>query len=79
MNEKTCGPLREHILNYRYPEVKDTRINQSNENPIHDSHSHSMRALEYYCANIDGGGLFKDQTPVRFNNKQMLNKWSIGK
>lgn len=78
MNQKTCGILREHILNYRYPEMKDTRINQSNENPIHDSHSHSMRAIEYYFANIDGGSLFKDYTSTKYQNKRLLKKWSIG-
>lgn len=46
--------LRDCILNYRYPEKKDTAINQSNEIPIHDEYSHAMRSLEYYFVNIDG-------------------------
>lgn len=47
--------LRDCFLNYRYPEKKDTSINQSNEIPIHDEYSHAMRALEYYFVNIDAG------------------------
>lgn len=46
--------LRDCILNYRYPEKKDTAIDQSNEIPYHDEYSHAMRALEYYFVNIDG-------------------------
>jgi hypothetical protein len=40
------------MLNYRYPEIKDTARNQENELPIHDEFSHAMRALEYYAVNI---------------------------
>lgn len=47
--------LRDCILNYRYPEKQSTQINQSNETPIHDEYSHSMRALEYYFVNVDDG------------------------
>jgi hypothetical protein len=44
----------ECILNYKYPEIPQTqtRVNQSNEVPIHDEFSHAMRAWEYYCWNI---------------------------
>jgi hypothetical protein len=44
--------FRDCLLNYRYPEVKDTARNQENELPIHDEFSHAMRALEYYAVNI---------------------------
>lgn len=46
--------MRDCILNYRYPEKRDTAIDQSNEIPFHDEYSHAMRALEYYFVNIDG-------------------------
>jgi hypothetical protein len=49
--------FRDCLLNYRYPEVKETARNQENELPIHDEFSHAMRALEYYAVNI------KDCTP----------------
>lgn len=45
--------FRECILNYRYPEKKESMNNQSNELPIHDGFSHAMRALEYMFVNID--------------------------
>jgi hypothetical protein len=45
--------LRDCIHNYRYPVKKENTINQSNEIPIHDEYSHSMRALEYYFVNVD--------------------------
>lgn len=44
--------FRDCLLNYRYPEVKETARNQENEIPIHDEFSHAMRALEYYSVNI---------------------------
>lgn len=44
--------FRDCLLNYRYPEIKDTARNQENELPIHDEFSHAMRALEYYAVNI---------------------------
>ena len=44
--------FRDCLLNYRYPEVKETARNQENELPIHDEFSHAMRALEYYAVNI---------------------------
>jgi phage terminase large subunit len=53
--------FRDCLLNYRYPEVKETLRNQENEIPIHDEFSHAMRALEYYAVNI------KD---VPFNKKR---------
>lgn len=54
VNDKLQG-LRDHIHNYRYPAKKENIVNQSNEIPIHDEHSHAMRALEYYFVNIDEG------------------------
>jgi hypothetical protein len=47
--------LRDCILGYRYPEKRDSLINQSNEIPIHDEYSHAMRALEYYFVNQETG------------------------
>lgn len=44
--------FRDCLLNYKYPEIKDTARNQENELPIHDQYSHAMRALEYYAINI---------------------------
>lgn len=46
--------FRDCLLNYRYPEIKDTARNQENEIPIHDEFSHAMRALEYYAVNVKG-------------------------
>lgn len=46
--------FRDCILNYRYPNKKETVIDQSNEIPIHDQWSHAMRALEYYFVNASG-------------------------
>ena len=43
--------FRDCLLNYRYPEVRETTRNQSNEIPIHDEWSHGMRAFEYWVAN----------------------------
>jgi hypothetical protein len=50
---KKLTRFRDCLLNYRYPEIK-TGIDQSNEKPIHDEFSHSMRALEYYFVNAAG-------------------------
>lgn len=47
--------LRDCIHNYRYPEKKEGLVDLSNEVPIHDEFSHSMRAIEYYFTNIDTG------------------------
>lgn len=44
--------FRDCLLNYRYPEVKETARNQENELPIHDEFSHACRALEYYAVNV---------------------------
>lgn len=63
--------FRDCILNYRYPEKKDTSINQSNEIPYHDEYSHAMRALEYYFVNIDGVSLNS------FVPKNDFSKWRI--
>ena len=48
----TLTRFRDCLLNYRYPEVKETARNQENELPIHDEFSHAMRALEYYAVNV---------------------------
>lgn len=48
--------FRDCLLNYRYPEVKETARNQENELPIHDEFSHAMRALEYYAVNVKDVG-----------------------
>lgn len=45
--------FRDIMLNYRYPEKKESSMNQSNEIPIHDEFSHGARALEYYFANTE--------------------------
>lgn len=50
-NPKTARFV-ECILNYKYPEEITAKLNKSNEIPIHDEFSHSMRAWEYYCWNI---------------------------
>ena len=70
--------LRECLLNYRYPEKRQSAQNQSNEIPIHNQWSHGARALEYYFANIDGGGLFRDTSITQAKNKGLRKKWSIG-
>jgi len=49
---KELTRFRDCLLNYRYPEIKDTARNQENEIPIHDEFSHAMRALEYYAVNV---------------------------
>jgi hypothetical protein len=41
------------MTNYRYPEKSKQLIDQSNEIPIHDEYSHTMRALEYYLWHIN--------------------------
>jgi hypothetical protein len=50
--DKRAERFRDCLINYRYPEIKDTARNQENEIPIHDEWSHAMRALEYYCVNV---------------------------
>ena len=50
--DKKCERFRDCLLNYRYPEIKETARNQENELPIHDEYSHAMRALEYYVVNV---------------------------
>lgn len=55
--DKKLERFRDCLLNYRYPEIKETSRNQENELPIHDEFSHAMRALEYYAVNVkDVGG-----------------------
>jgi hypothetical protein len=69
--------LKECLLNYRYPKKSENLANQSNEIPIHDKWSHGSRALEYYFANIDGGGMFQDNSQTVAHNKKMHKKWEI--
>ncbi len=68
--------LRELVLNYKYPDKKESLINQSNEIPLHDEFSHGMRALEYYCANVDGMSFGQVNTNTL---PQVLrkNKWKL--
>jgi hypothetical protein len=58
--------FRDCLLNYRYPEVKETARNQENELPIHDEFSHAMRALEYYAVNI------KDCEPKKYTRMEKV-------
>jgi len=51
---KQAERFRDVLLNYRYPEKKETIINQENEIPIHDQWSHGARAFEYWCVNCSG-------------------------
>lgn len=51
-----CDRFRDCLINYRYPEIKSTAKDQSNEVPIHDQYSHAMRALEYWVVNTHSGG-----------------------
>lgn len=53
--------FRDCILNYRYPDIKSGVNNQSNEIPIHDEWSHTMRAFEYWAVNYET--ITKDITP----------------
>jgi len=46
--------FKDALLNYRYPEKKESLVNQQNEVPIHDKWSHAMRAFEYWCVNQGG-------------------------
>lgn len=78
VNSSKAGRLRECLLNYRYPEKRSTLLNQSNEIPLHNEFSHGCRALEYYFANIDGGGLMKNNSGIRATNMKMKDKWSMG-
>lgn len=56
--------FRDCLLNYRYPEIKDTARNQENEIPIHDEFSHAMRALEYYAVNVKGINQFRKRKQI---------------
>lgn len=63
--------FRDCLLNYRYPEIKDTARNQENELPIHDEFSHAMRALEYYAVNI------KDVAPKQQSAKHYRRSYAV--
>lgn len=43
--------FRDILINYRYPEKKESAVDQSNEKPIHDEWSHGARAFEYWAVN----------------------------
>lgn len=60
----TLSNFRDHILNYRYPNKKVD--GGTNEIPLHDKHSHAMRALEYMFTNLDGlvPSSFTNRAPV---------------
>jgi hypothetical protein len=47
-----CERVVHCFMNYRYPDRKESLLNQSNEVPVHDEYSHCMRALEYYFWNL---------------------------
>lgn len=69
--------FKDCLVNYRYPEKKETIVNQENEQPIHDRWSHGMRAFEYWCVNQEGSFT----TNINVNTlPQFLKpkKWSIG-
>lgn len=78
--DNSLQTLRDHIHNYRYPVKQENVVNQSNEIPIHDEHSHSMRALEYYFVNIDEG-IDTFASPqinlIRSSNTQKRKSWGI--
>lgn len=52
--------FKDCLLNYRYPEKSTILVNQENEIPIHDRFSHGMRAFEYWCVNVNDGGVLND-------------------
>lgn len=57
-NSITTNRFVDVLNNYRYPaEKKESALNQSNEIPMHDQYSHGARAFEYYCWEIDSGGV----------------------
>lgn len=68
--------FRDCLLNYRYPEKKESVVNQSNEVPIHDEFSHAMRALEYYFVNVKD---FVDHAPQEYGTIQGLGGSQIPK
>src|SRR3990167_532734 len=65
-----CIKFRDCLVNYKYPEKKETSVNQSNEIPIHDQWSHAMRALEYWCWNY--------QVPTQYKIVRDNRNWRIG-
>lgn len=69
--------LRDCLLNYKYPDKKETVLNQSNEIPIHDEFSHGMRALEYYFTNFDQTTSNKVIETVRTHNLEAKRRWAI--
>lgn len=76
-----CERFIECILNYRYPDKPETLVDQSNEIPIHDEHSHAMRALEYYCWNVVDPKSQINKTPppnsfARHLQKKQFERWA---
>lgn len=58
--------FRDVLINYKYPQKKESAINQSNEIPIHDQWSHGARAFEYWAVN------YQIVSPNVFNKPQFL-------
>lgn len=52
VNSDKCDRFRDCLLNYSYPEKKESAVNQENEVPIHNEFSHAMRAFEYWAVNV---------------------------
>ena len=69
-----CERIRDCFMNYRYPTKSTAILDQSNEIPIHDEYSHSMRALEYYCWNIIDPLSRIDKTPPPNSFESYLRK-----
>lgn len=67
---KKAERLRDCIINYRYPTVKESAKNQSNEIPVHDQYSHGMRALEYYFVNVDSIPTNNNPTYIPQNDRR---------
>lgn len=68
--------FRDCVLNYRYPE-KNASYSTTNELPIHDEYSHSMRALEYYFVNMDAGGSFLNRNQPIYLPQNDISKWTF--
>jgi phage terminase large subunit len=69
--------FRELLLNYKYPEKKESLVNQSNEIPIHDEFSHGMRALEYYFVNVNQVSSPLDTYQTQHHNIVSASRWGI--
>lgn len=72
IDSTNCTRFRDCLLNYRYPEKKDSLVNQSNEIPIHDEFSHAIRAFEYWCVNTAKEER-KTVTKIKTSGQEMLD------